>query len=181
MAVSGGASSAAMLQLIREGLSVENQHRRLQFVPSLLHIDETAVLPRDTDSSAAGVKQNLSSYEFDCYFSSIAKSFRRSDQKFFVKNDASCVLADGSGEAQLSDALSHITCASSKEELIRRLRIQLIVDIAVAEGFDAIFLGSSGSRLSIQLITDVAQGKGNQIDLETVSCLSYDYRCSDQT
>lgn len=34
---------------------------------------------------------------------------------------------------------------------------------------DFVFLGSNATRLSIQLLTDVAQGKGNQVDSEIVS------------
>lgn len=178
LAVSGGASSSVMLQLTREGLSLENQHRRLQFIPSILHIDESALIPADVRTEiTAEIREKLVSHDFDCYFTSIAKSFRESDVQLFTKNHATGVPADGAEESKLQQTLSALTSSSSKEELVRRLRIQLIVDVAVAEGFDAIFLGSSGSRLSIQLITDVAQGKGNQIDLETVSNL-IDIRCS---
>ena len=45
----------------------------------------------------------------------------------------------------------------------------MIARIAKAEGMDFVFLGSNSTRLSIQLLTDVAQGKGNQIDSEIVS------------
>ena len=34
---------------------------------------------------------------------------------------------------------------------------------------DFVFLGSNATRLSIQLLTDVAQGRGNQVDSEIVS------------
>lgn len=45
-------------------------------------------------------------------------------------------------------------------------RTRLIVDVAKAEAVQAVFVGSTASRLAIQLVTDVAQGKGNQIHLE---------------
>jgi hypothetical protein len=38
---------------------------------------------------------------------------------------------------------------------------------------DFVFLGSNGTRLSIQLLTDVAQGKGNQIDSEIVGLIFF--------
>jgi cytoplasmic tRNA 2-thiolation protein 2 len=168
--VSGGASSSAMLQFIKDGLSLDNQHRRLQFIPSLLHIDESILLPKTADCVPhdGHLLESISKHGFDYYVTSIAKSFRQSDVPFFSKNENSGAHAEESENQKLVQALSSVTSATSKEELIRRLRIRLIVDVAVAGGFDAIFLGTSGSRLSIQLITDVAQGKGNQIDLETV-------------
>lgn len=48
-------------------------------------------------------------------------------------------------------------------------RMKLIVAAASELKCDYIFLSTSGRRLAAQLITDMAQGKGNQIHLETVS------------
>lgn len=44
-----------------------------------------------------------------------------------------------------------------------------MTEIAKRERMHYVFLGSSATRLSIQLLTDVAQGKGGQIDSQMVS------------
>lgn len=52
-------------------------------------------------------------------------------------------------------------------------RTNLIYRIAKAEQMDFVFIGTNGTRLAIQLLTDVAQGKGNQVNSEIVSLLSH--------
>ena len=48
-------------------------------------------------------------------------------------------------------------------------RMNLIRRIAREQQMDFIFLGTNATRLSIQLLTDMAQGRGNQVDSEIVS------------
>ena len=172
LAVSGGPASSVMVQLTKDNTSLPNKHRRLQFIPSLIHVDESACLADATDSCEADVRDWLLSHQLDCFFTSLAKSFRRSDASFYTSSDGTnstqSLLHDAEEEGQLQELLASLQSASAKEEVMRQLRMRLLVDVAVAEGFDAVFLGGSASRLSIQLITDVAQGKGSQIDMETV-------------
>lgn len=170
----------AMVQMTRDGLSLDNEHRRLQFIPSLIHVDESLILPPHvTHSVIDNITDWTTSQNLDTYFTSIAKSFRVSDDGFFVRDDISTLTVTDEEKRKLLQMMSAVASGSGKEELVRRLRMQLLVDVAVAEGFDAIFLGTSGSRLAIQLITDVAQGKGNQIHQETVT--KYDYLSSSLT
>jgi hypothetical protein len=43
------------------------------------------------------------------------------------------------------------------------------MEIAEKENMQHVFLASNATSLAVQLMTDVAQGKGSQIDSETVS------------
>ena len=173
IAASGGPSSCAMIHMIRQGLSSDTTHRRIQFTASIIHVDETILLPDkfSESHSSAQLKEWLMSQGFDCFFTCISQSFRTSDDGFYT-SDHTAKLTNESGASKLHSLFTEIKAGTWKEELLRRTRLKLIVDIAVAEGFDFIFTGSCGTRLSIQLVTDMALGKGNQIDQETVCSIS---------
>lgn len=172
IACSGGTSSLSMVHMIKQGLNTENQHRRLRFIPSIVHINESAIFPfqcddfNELESSSQNVIDHLKTYQFDLHVSRIEKVFD-DDETNLVANDASLLQAVKSEVEQLNQLLSLQGDESNKEEIIRRLRIKLITSIAVQLGCDIIFFGSSATKLATQLIVDVAQGKGNQIHLET--------------
>lgn len=74
---------------------------------------------------------------------------------------------------KLAESFQSIKSQTVKEEFLRRIRVQLVVDVARFQEVDCIFMASCGTKLASQLITDVAQGKGNQIHLETVRILQF--------
>ena len=159
-----------MLHLTMAGLSLENKHRRLQVSVAVVHVDESAILPHDSRRTEAEIQEWLLTHQLDCYFVPLADSLSSSQEREIVKNRRTDTLSDlTDNDKKLTETLSSLTSASSKEELLRRLKLQLISGVAAAEGFHAVFLGSSGTRLSMQLITDVAQGRGCQVNLEAVS------------
>ena len=171
LACSGGPSSLAMVHMVKQGLQVENQHRRLRFIPLLVHLDESAVFwpneqqvieSRDTSGK---ILDYLKSYQFDLYGSRIEQIFSEKNEQDLTKESFPIVVP--SQINQLSRMLSALGDESNKEELIKRLRIRLLMSIAVKLNCDMIFFGSTATRLATQLIVDVAQGKGNQIHLET--------------
>lgn len=51
------------------------------------------------------------------------------------------------------------------------------MDVARKENMQHVFLASNATRLSIQLLTDVAQGKGSQINSEIVSICFKKFFC----
>lgn len=165
VAVSGGTSSMAMLDMIQEGLSLENHHRRLQFIPILLFVDETCLLPNREESAI--MRSYLASKPYDSYVVRLEKVFRSGDEGFVLTIGSADLQSVSSEEVNLlQSSMSNMTTETSKEEFIRRIRSQLIIDAAAFLSCDSIFIGSSGSRLAVQMIADVAIGRGNAVNEE---------------
>lgn len=106
-----------------------------------------------------------------CYLVEISECFREDGLPNVVRISETSQSSDSKVEnkTKLIEAFQSIRSKTAKEEFMRRIRLQLMVDVAVSLSADGIFIASSGTRLASQLITDVAQGKGNQVHLETVS------------
>ncbi|KAI1297290.1 Cytoplasmic tRNA 2-thiolation protein 2-A [Halotydeus destructor] len=171
IAFSGGASSSALLNLVQECVQHPEEHRRAIYVPHVVHIDESILLPANCDSHLSQIRAAMKKTSWNAYVSSIESSFCCATEKSYGSlSDETAYESSDAIKGQFTAALNDMKSLTSKEEFLRRLRNQLLVDIAKKECLDAIFLGTNGSRLSIQLIADVAQGKGNQIHLETGFC-----------
>lgn len=171
LACSGGASSLALVGMVKQGLHVENQHRRLRFVPLIVHVNESAVFwpnkEQVTESTVTSqqVLEYLSKYDLHLYGSRLEKVFAKDEEELI--GNSSLPVEVPSQVDQLRRMLSSLKDESNKEELIKRLRIRLLMSIAIKLNCDMIFFASTATRLATQLIVDVAQGKGNQIHLET--------------
>lgn len=64
----------------------------------------------------------------------------------------------------LFDSLKTVT---AKEELIYRLRCKLLAFKAKELGYHHVFLGESSSRLAINILSNIAQGRGAHLPLDT--------------
>jgi cytoplasmic tRNA 2-thiolation protein 2 len=142
------------------------------FLPSLLHVDEFVFFGEGADLEASAlISQQMMATEWDCYWTSLEMAYYESEQepvywKLTKESEAGLKRFQHLKE-KLNEMLSSLKTLTSREEFIRRIRTQLIVNVAKREGFQQIFVATSGTRLSIQLLTDISQGKGNQIHLET--------------
>lgn len=175
IACSGGASSLALVNMIKQGLELENHHRRLRFIPVILHVCESSIfLPDgekviDSDNVSQQVLEHLKTYNFELYASRIENIFSgEGSTSNSLTSDGTIPPVNGDlAEKSVSLLLSSLKDESNKEELIKRLRNRTIISVATKVNCDVIFVASSATKLATQLITDVAQGKGNQIHLET--------------
>lgn len=78
-------------------------------------------------------------------------------------------------EIQLQKLLSSVQSLTAKEDLIMRLKQRLITMLAVKLNHPKVFLGPNATRLSSQLLSAVAQGRGAQIAQEIVSTCCFEY------
>lgn len=110
-----------------------------------------------------------------CFVTHISECFRTQEPPNFtdVSEYFNNISSSSKMQSKIFEAVDSINNQTTKEEFIRRIRLQLMVDVAMKMGMDGIFLASNGTRLAGQLIADVAQGKGNQIHLETVSATPF--------
>lgn len=135
----------------------------LSYHSNNLLLSESPLSP-SSDTSLSKLSKDTN---WPCFVIHLSQYFRDCEVPDVGTADGKCSTEKGSQE-KLNEAFNSIIAQTTKEEFLRRIRMQLIVDVAKKLGMDGIFVASSGTRLAGQLISDVAQGKGNQIHLETV-------------
>ncbi|XP_054165451.1 cytoplasmic tRNA 2-thiolation protein 2-A-like [Oppia nitens] len=171
IAFSGGVNSSAMIDLIKDGLN-EDQHRRLRFVPSLVYIDDRILRQNESIEEQELIFKEITNImietNWDCYVSSIEMSYRQNNDIFYTKINNQINKTSVECQKTFSDCFSSITSLTSKQEFIKQMRTRLIVDIAANEKFDKIFMANNATHLGINLLSDVAIGKGIQLQSEAV-------------
>ncbi|XP_067135612.1 cytoplasmic tRNA 2-thiolation protein 2 [Centruroides vittatus] len=168
IAFSGGMSSSAMLHMIKEGLK-EASHKRLSFNPILLFIDETSIFSTINDDNEEIYKIMLDT-RFPSYITRLEMVYHDEKSVFYQSLDASYFnfINYNKEKKLLMEALDSFKSLSSKENFIKNLRYNLIMDIAKNVDCSKIFVGESATLLAIRLLSDLAQGCGANISDETV-------------
>lgn len=183
VAFSGGANSAALLHLIKDGLS-ERAHKKLRFIPTILHIDETCLLDISNEHKkqmTEDISKLIINSGFQGYITSLEQSIKQTrnfekDKLNDVESQALlCPVDSYSYNTGTNDKLaenlkafvSNLASFSSKEDAISNLRIQLMVFVARQLGFDKILTAECSTRLGVKVLTDVSIGRGGQIALNT--------------
>jgi cytoplasmic tRNA 2-thiolation protein 2 len=154
IAVSGGASSTAMLHLIRAGLS-PTARRKLQLKPLLVFIDETSA--GDTEDVQT-IKRILKSMELQCRFASLEDLFRNKTSR------------EASPVDQLRTLFSSLATLTAKEDILQSLRSHLLATIARQLECTKVMVGDNSTRLAVRLFSNVAQGRGGVVPLNTGMC-----------
>ncbi|KAL1923429.1 uncharacterized protein VTP21DRAFT_8409 [Calcarisporiella thermophila] len=67
----------------------------------------------------------------------------------------------------LQSLIKAVSKLTSKEDIIRHLRMNLLLEIARREGCSFIFLGDSASRLAIKIIALTSKGRGFSLPIDT--------------
>lgn len=167
VATSGGASSAAMLHLIRQGLN-ETSHKQLRFEPAFLYVDESC-LSENPSSGQEYIKKvcgEVTSLNFDCYVTSIEQIMSTqvmSPVLFTEEWNEETLPKIKSQEESTKDLLMSCKSPSAKEDLAEQLRQDLILQAAKALGYQKVFLGDNATSLSIAILGNVAIGRGSQL------------------
>lgn len=191
VAYSGGPSSSCLLNLIKEGLG-QNAHKKLRFNPALLFIDEDLSLEElqsDSKSSNRKIVEIVADSGFPVYKCSLAQAF---DVKHSENEDTGNVADLSGGKEQsitelkhsmkaadeLKSLLSSMTSLTAKEDILHRLKQQIYIEIARTYGYSKVMTGHSATRLAVTLMTDISQGRGSQVGMDTTFA---DYRLADIT
>ncbi|XP_013408735.1 cytoplasmic tRNA 2-thiolation protein 2-A [Lingula anatina] len=171
VAFSGGQSSTALLHLIQEGLS-ERAQKKLRFIPSFVFIDEGAVLNQTQEERSETCQQVaalLQQSGFPWNIISLEKIMQESNslEKFELSEQFESLHVSEKDQEELKSLWNSVKTLSAKEEMIRTLRSRLLVSIATAGGYSKVLVGDTGTKLSIRLLSDVAQGRGMHLPFET--------------
>lgn len=190
--VSGGQASSCLLHLIQEGLS-GRAHKKLRFKPGLVFIDEGTTIGMSAEERLANCTQVLEIMEktgFPCYLKALEQAMEL--EREVVTNTAtqtdSASVTSGENltklhrydkaEEELKALLDLLKSVSAKEDLIKSLRQKILIDLARKEGYSKVMLGDCSTRLAVRLLTDIAQGRGAHVAMDTAFA---DNRCNDIT
>lgn len=166
IATSGGASSSALLHLVREGLD-ESSHKKLRFEPACIYIDESCL----SDSPDTGPELNqqvcnrVLALKFPCYLTSLEQIMSSQPPVPVSISEDGPVELNTSLELKekLQRLLSSCKSDSAKQDLLEQLRQELLSQCASALGYQKIFLGDSATALSVCILSNVALGRGSQL------------------
>lgn len=168
LAVSGGASSCAMLDLVMRGLN-KDAVKKLRFQPGVLHIDEGELLGRTVEERKITKDsiENLASqagFPFHCVML----------ENLFIGNTESACLSDDVKDLEISDQAStqssriielfnKVNTMTAKEDLLLHCYRWQLQKTAKEHGYDRIMVGDCSTSLAIRILSDVAQGRGSQL------------------
>ncbi len=177
-AYSASGSCVAMLNLLAKGCtSGEEIHlkKRFTFKPSLLFVEDHKLFETGCDNLARKefIQKvlNLVEYsKFDVYFTLIENSIdedtEHEGRAYFSKT---CDLKfDDLKRDNFLEMLKNTQTDTSREEIIKRLRAKLINRISNELGIKKVLFGLNQSKLAVELLSNVAMGKGAHIATEMV-------------
>ncbi|XP_076053762.1 cytosolic thiouridylase subunit 2 isoform X2 [Oratosquilla oratoria] len=166
VATSGGMSSAAMAHLIRTGLD-ENSHKKLRFNPTFLHVDESCLLKTEEESKKRIQKllSEISALKFPLYIVPLEKVLESNSivPTCITEEYSEVPASDSRYRERLKNLFSTCSSSTAKEDLLSRLRMQVICYAARGLNFKKVFVGDSSSKVATNVLVEVAQGRGSQL------------------
>lgn len=167
VATSGGASSTALLHMIREGLN-ENSHKKLRFDPAFLYIDESCISenPSIGPDYIQKICNTVISMGFQCYVTSLQEVMLPSacSPVLFTKEWSAANLAINSSLTEkIRELLASCKSISAQHDLHEQLRHELIMQCAHDLSYQKVFLAHNSTKLSISILSLVAVGRGSQL------------------
>lgn len=158
IAVSGGPSSSAMLHLVCAGLSARAR-RKLQIQPSIVVVDERSIGDDGAwDEEVEVIKRMVEDTGFPCYFISLEDVFGKDK------------LSDTAHAQQLRTLFSSLTSLTAREDMLQSIRSQILVSVARQHGCNKVMVGDNSTRLAVRLLSNVSQGRGGTVSLDTGMC-----------
>jgi cytoplasmic tRNA 2-thiolation protein 2 len=62
------------------------------------------------------------------------------------------------------DSLMSLT---AKEDLLKSMKQQLLIKVAIKEGYPKVMMGDSSSRISVRILSNISQGRGEALSFDT--------------
>ncbi|KAG7168336.1 Cytoplasmic tRNA 2-thiolation protein 2-A-like [Homarus americanus] len=167
VATSGGPSSAALLHLIREGLN-ENSHKKLRFEPVFLYVDESCVSnsPKTGPEYVEKICSEVISRDFLCYVTSLQQVMAPEAHPpvLFTKEWKEMNLPGSPDlDKKLCELLTSCRSISAQQDLHEQLRHKVILQSAHDLGYTKVFFADNSTKLSINILSQVAVGRGSQL------------------
>ncbi|KAK0074620.1 hypothetical protein PV326_012288, partial [Microctonus aethiopoides] len=165
VAHSGSGKSTALLHLIKAGMH-ESVHKRLVFQTQVIFIDEGMINNYSIDKRQSIINEiqcQIQPLEFETFVASLAVSLDQNNFAEIEKIQNYLILDNDKNDKQLIEFFNNLTSETSKEDLLKKLRLKVIVHAAKLLGCNKIFFADDSTSLSICILTNVSLGRGAQL------------------
>nr|CAD7423817.1 unnamed protein product [Timema monikensis] len=176
LAHSGSQSSLALLHLVWTGLQ-ETTHKRHFFDISVVYIDEGIIFGhsvKQRSATYAAVMNQVHSFQFSFYATALSRVLCDSTENTCLLNPDLSLEEEDELDLKLLALFKNVTSLTSKEDLLMKLRNQLLVRVAKELKCSKVFVGESSTRLAVKILTNVALGRGAHLSLDVGFCDSRD-------
>jgi len=155
---SGGVGSNSLLHLIYDGIN--SDHKKLLFVPMVLHVDEGGLEGRkqeDRVEDVVRVRQMANKFGFQFYFC-LLEDYMKEEVKVFGEEEK--LIVEDKAVEDLQKLFLSVGENSGKEDLLVSLRRSVLVKAGRTLGCSKLFSGENGTSLAVDLLAGVSSGRG---------------------
>ncbi|CAF0936675.1 unnamed protein product [Brachionus calyciflorus] len=162
-------SSVAMLHLLFKGVG-EEAKKKFTFKTICVYIEDNYVFESNSSTHERitfmeNVKKSVEYSGFKFYYSLIENCLEPS--KNIVSDEIAKLNLNNENKEKFLNLINSCKNQTSKEELLKRLKTQLINRIAIELKIKKIIFPVSCTNLTIDMLTNVALGKGAHLSIET--------------
>ncbi|XP_063238733.1 cytoplasmic tRNA 2-thiolation protein 2-A isoform X2 [Bacillus rossius redtenbacheri] len=168
VAHSGGQSSSALLHLVWAGLR-GHSHKKLFFRASVLYVDEGAVLAQSLEERrriCSDVRERVEKLGFPFYVATLSSALQRNE----TSDPGSELRVDPGADAELSNLVESARELTAKEDLLQKLRNNLIVSVGEHLKCTKVFLAENCDQIATKILANVSLGRGAQLPLDVGFC-----------
>ncbi|KAI9297016.1 hypothetical protein K502DRAFT_363683 [Neoconidiobolus thromboides FSU 785] len=146
LAFSGGISSRAMLQLVKNFTTPHNKYGNIL----VCHIDESIVLD-NCNNNVNELESIVQGYNFE---------YKKINLESIYQQD------ENENKRRLLELLNSLSNLTEKEDLIQNLKHTLLVQIAKESNSSMLLLGDSSTTIAIKTIALTSKGRGFSLPFE---------------
>ena len=180
LAFSGGLCSRAMLHMVCEGLS-QSAVKKFRFIPGVVFVDEGATLglgQEERNSNISRVRTLVEKTGFSFHIARLEDVFEDQHSSVNVErqdhqNSCLCKVPlserksvpclNLSAAEKIKQLFKELTSMTSKEDWLLRLRNEVLCKVARDEGYSKVMLGNCATRVAVQLLSNISQGRGGAL------------------
>ncbi|CAK8692592.1 unnamed protein product [Clavelina lepadiformis] len=164
IAFSGGSNSAALINLVKEGLS-NNAARKLKFKAGIIFVDESSIYPHidGMNNKLEEVRDLMIDSGFPYHVIKLEEVLNVDD----INIEITSGMATTSKSMMIHEIIHSSLTLTAKQELLYRLRCRLLSYKATQLGYNHVFLGETSTRLAVNILSNVALGRGFHLAQDT--------------
>ncbi|XP_021188867.3 cytoplasmic tRNA 2-thiolation protein 2-A [Helicoverpa armigera] len=158
--ISGGVGSTVLLDLVNHAVTLENT-KKLRIVPFFVHL-----LDEERKDSAQAVIKQCNKYNINVYIIHLAEYM---DLKFDIPKPNCIPETEEKKVKSFHDMLNSMPITAAKD-LLLKVKRNLLVEFAKKVKCRIVFTGETTNTLAINLLTNLATGRGAQVQDDIGFC-----------
>ncbi|KAF4532132.1 hypothetical protein B566_EDAN004138 [Ephemera danica] len=150
LAFSGSGASVTLLKLVMESVSLDLQQRRLMAKPSIVYIDEGAVVGASCEErkkQCLDILAVVNDSGFPAYVVPLTLGETLPQE---LSQSSTNVVTDF--DKEVSDLFTSLKDSTSKIDMLQRIRHRVLVSVARKLAIDKVFLAETGTSLAAKIL-----------------------------